>query len=179
MKSSVNIPSCREVILRRPAMKYFENKTVLFPVHTPWFRRKDLRKFVTYKDSIEQNLYALIATKERLTEFMKYGELKEQVWNLRRTRHLTVIHWGNVATRTQRKRKTLHRIRRTENRCMNRVRSRIFKPSEHFWIKYQRTLGTTETDMRLNIEAERTELDIRYIVHRQVRGECKINCVRL
>ena len=34
--------------------------------------------FVTYKDSIEQNLYALIATKERLTEFMKYGELREQ-----------------------------------------------------------------------------------------------------
>ena len=33
----------------------------------------------------------------------------------------------------RRKRKTLHRMERTENRCMKRVRSRIFKPSERFW----------------------------------------------
>ena len=47
--------------------------------------------------------------------------------------NLAIAHWRNVTTRMRRKRKTLHRMERTENRCMKRVRSRIFKPSERFW----------------------------------------------
>ena len=34
--------------------------------------------FVTYEDSIEQNLMALVLTKERLNEFIKTGEVKEE-----------------------------------------------------------------------------------------------------
>jgi hypothetical protein len=34
--------------------------------------------FITYEDSIEQNLMALVLTKERLNEFIKTGEVKEQ-----------------------------------------------------------------------------------------------------
>lgn len=78
LKSSVNIPSCRKVILE--ALQWNISKMEQF-----FFRFIRLDSvgtvnvtFVTYKDSIEQNLYALIATKERLTEFMKYGELREQ-----------------------------------------------------------------------------------------------------
>jgi hypothetical protein len=33
---------------------------------------------VTYEDSIEQNLMALVLTKERLNEFIKTGEVREQ-----------------------------------------------------------------------------------------------------
>ena len=34
--------------------------------------------FVTYEDSVEQNLMALVLTKERLNEFIKSGEVMEQ-----------------------------------------------------------------------------------------------------
>ena len=34
--------------------------------------------YVTYEDSVEQNLMALVLTKERLNEFIKTGEVKEQ-----------------------------------------------------------------------------------------------------
>ena len=34
--------------------------------------------YITYEDSIEQNLMALVLTKERLNEFIKSGEVKEQ-----------------------------------------------------------------------------------------------------
>ena len=34
--------------------------------------------FVLYEDSIEQNLMALVLTKERLNDFIKTGEVKEQ-----------------------------------------------------------------------------------------------------
>ena len=33
---------------------------------------------MTYEDSVEQNLMALVLTKERLNEFIKSGEVKEQ-----------------------------------------------------------------------------------------------------
>ncbi len=39
--------------------------------------QKDVH-YVTYKDSVEQNLMALVLTKERLNEFIKTGEVKEQ-----------------------------------------------------------------------------------------------------
>lgn len=50
---------------RSPAMEYLENGTVLSPVHCLDSVGKANITFVTYKDSIEQNLYALIATKEQ------------------------------------------------------------------------------------------------------------------
>jgi hypothetical protein len=34
--------------------------------------------FVSYLDSIEQNLMALVLTKERLNEFIKSGEVKDE-----------------------------------------------------------------------------------------------------
>ena len=34
--------------------------------------------YVTYEDSVEQNLMALVLVKERLNEFIKTGEVKEQ-----------------------------------------------------------------------------------------------------
>ena len=34
--------------------------------------------FITYEDSIEQNPMALVLTKERLNEFIKTSEVKEQ-----------------------------------------------------------------------------------------------------
>ena len=34
--------------------------------------------FVSYLDSIEQNLMALVLTKERLNEFIKTGEVKDE-----------------------------------------------------------------------------------------------------
>lgn len=34
--------------------------------------------YVTYADSIEQNLMALMLTKERLNEFIKTGEIKDE-----------------------------------------------------------------------------------------------------
>ena len=78
LKSSANIPTCDDVILESlqwniPKMEQFyfrfirldsENKT---RVH-----------FLNYSDSIEQNLMALVLTKERLNEFIKSGEVKEE-----------------------------------------------------------------------------------------------------
>ncbi len=78
LKSSINIPSCNEVIIESlqwniPRMEqyYFRfirlDSTENTNVH-----------FVTYEDSIEQNLMALVLTKERLNEFIKTGEVMEQ-----------------------------------------------------------------------------------------------------
>lgn len=78
LKSSANIPSCNDVILESlqwniPKMEQFYFR----------FIRLDSRQdtnvhFATYADSIEQNLIALVLTKERLNEFIKTGEIKEQ-----------------------------------------------------------------------------------------------------
>jgi SAM-dependent methyltransferase len=78
LKSSANIPSCNDVILESlqwniPKMEQFYfrfirlDSTDTTRVH-----------FVTYEDSIEQNLMALVLTKERWNEFIKTGEVKEQ-----------------------------------------------------------------------------------------------------
>lgn len=78
LKSSVNIPSCNDVILESllwniPRMEQFYFR----------FIRLDSEEitrvhFVLYNDSIEQNLMALVTTKERLNEFIKSGEIKQQ-----------------------------------------------------------------------------------------------------
>ncbi len=78
LKSSANIPSCNEVILESlqwniPKMEQFYFR----------FIRLDSKErtnvhFVSYLDSIEQNLMALVLTKERLNEFIKSGEVKDE-----------------------------------------------------------------------------------------------------
>ncbi len=78
LSSSVNIPSCNDVILESlqwniPKMEQFYFRFIRLD-------SKELKNvhFVTYKDSVEQNLMALVLTKERLNEFIKTGEVKEQ-----------------------------------------------------------------------------------------------------
>ncbi len=78
LKSSANIPSCNDVILESlqwniPKMEQFYFR----------FIRLDSKErtnvhFVSYLDSIEQNLMALVLTKERLNEFIKSGEVKDE-----------------------------------------------------------------------------------------------------
>lgn len=78
LKSSVNIPTCNEVIMEAlqwniPKMEQFYFRTIRFDsddntnVH-----------FVSYAGTIEQNILALVLSKERLNEFIKSGEVKEQ-----------------------------------------------------------------------------------------------------
>ena len=78
LKSSANIPTCNDVIIESlqwniPKMEQFYFRFIRLD-------SKDLTRvhFVTYEDSIEQNLMALVLTKERLNEFIKTGEIKEQ-----------------------------------------------------------------------------------------------------
>lgn len=78
LRSSANIPSCNDVILESlqwniPKMEQFYFR----------FVRLDSKEFtnvhlVTYVNSIEQNLLALVLTKERLNDFIKTGEVKDQ-----------------------------------------------------------------------------------------------------
>ena len=78
LSSSVNIPSCNDVILESlqwniPNMEQYYFRFIRLD-------SRDLKNvhFITYRDSIEQNLMALVLTKERLNEFIKTGEIKEQ-----------------------------------------------------------------------------------------------------
>ena len=76
--SSVNIPACNQVILESlqwniPRMEQFYFRFIRLDSK----EMKDVH-YVTYEDSVEQNLMALVLTKERLNEFIKTGEVKEQ-----------------------------------------------------------------------------------------------------
>jgi len=78
LSSSVNIPTCNDVILESlqwniPKMEQFYFRFIRLD-------SKELKEvhYVTYQDSVEQNLMALVLTKERLNEFIKSGEVKEQ-----------------------------------------------------------------------------------------------------
>jgi SNF2 family DNA or RNA helicase len=78
LKSSANIPSCNDVILESlqwniPKMEQFYFRFIRLDS-----KDKTRVHFITYEDSIEQNLMALVLTKERLNEFIKTGEVKEQ-----------------------------------------------------------------------------------------------------
>lgn len=78
LKSSANIPTCDDVILESlqwniPKMEQFYFRFIRLDS-----KRNTNVHFVTYADSIEQNLIALVLTKERLNEFIKTGEVKEQ-----------------------------------------------------------------------------------------------------
>jgi hypothetical protein len=78
LKSSANIPSCNDVILESlqwniPKMEQFYFRFIRLDS-----KDKTNVHFITYENSIEQNLMALVLTKERLNEFIKTGEIKEQ-----------------------------------------------------------------------------------------------------
>ena len=78
LKSSANVPSCEDVILESlqwniPRMEQF---------YFRFIRLDSVGKrrvyYLTYEDSIEQNLMALVLTKERLNEFIKAGAVKDE-----------------------------------------------------------------------------------------------------
>ncbi|MFR9592467.1 MAG: N-6 DNA methylase [Rikenellaceae bacterium] len=78
LKSSANVPTCEDVILESlqwniPRMEQF---------YFRFIRLDSVGKrrvyFLTYENSIEQNLMSLLLTKERLNEFIKAGEVKEE-----------------------------------------------------------------------------------------------------
>ena len=78
LSSSVNIPSCNDVILESlqwniPRMEQYYFRFIRL-------ESRDMKNVhdVTYEDSVEQNLMALVLTKERLNEFIKTGEVREQ-----------------------------------------------------------------------------------------------------
>ncbi|WP_110312711.1 helicase-related protein [Dysgonomonas alginatilytica] len=78
LKSSINIPECNEVILESlqwniPRMEQFYFRFIRFDSegHTNVH-------FVNYASSIEQNIMALILTKERLNDFIQTGEVTEE-----------------------------------------------------------------------------------------------------
>lgn len=78
LSSSVNIPSCNDVILESlqwniPRMEQYYFRFIRLD-------SRDMKNvhYVTYEDSVEQNLMALVLTKERLNEFIKTGEVREQ-----------------------------------------------------------------------------------------------------
>ena len=78
LSSSVNIPACNQVILESlqwniPRMEQFYFRFIRLDSK----EMKDVH-YVIYEDSVEQNLMALVLTKERLNEFIKTGEVKEQ-----------------------------------------------------------------------------------------------------
>lgn len=78
LSSSANIPRCDDVILESlqwniPRMEQFYFRFIRLDSEN-----KKRVHMVTYEDSIEQNLTALVMTKERLNDFIKTGEITEQ-----------------------------------------------------------------------------------------------------
>lgn len=78
LKSSVNIPTCNQVILESlqwniPKMEQFYFRAIRFDSE-----EKTTVHFVTYAGTIEQNILSLVLSKERINEFIKSGEVKEQ-----------------------------------------------------------------------------------------------------
>lgn len=78
LKSSANIPSCNHAILE--SLQWNISKMEQFYFRFIRLDSKEFThvRFVLYEDSIEQNLMALVLTKERLNDFIKTGEVKEQ-----------------------------------------------------------------------------------------------------
>lgn len=78
LKSSANVPSCEDIIIESlqwniPRMEQFYFRFIR--LDSVGMRRVH---YLTYEESIEQNLMALVLTKERLNEFIKSGEVKEE-----------------------------------------------------------------------------------------------------
>ena len=76
--SSGNIPTCNAGILESLQWNIPKMEQCYFRfIRLDSKEMKDVH-YVTYEDSVEQNLMALVLTKERLTEFIKTGDAKEQ-----------------------------------------------------------------------------------------------------
>lgn len=78
LSSSVNIPDCDDVILESlqwniPRMEQFYFRFIRLDSE----RLKRVH-FITYRESIEQNLLALVMTKERLNDFIRTGSVQSQ-----------------------------------------------------------------------------------------------------
>lgn len=78
LKSSANVPSCEDIIIESlqwniPRMEQFYFRFIR--LDSVGMRRVH---YLTYEESIEQNLMALVLTKERLNEFIKNGEVKDE-----------------------------------------------------------------------------------------------------
>lgn len=73
LSSSVNIPACNEVIVE--ALQWNVPRIEQYYMRFIRFDSKDFTHvhLVTYLDTIEQNILALLVTKERLNEFVKSG----------------------------------------------------------------------------------------------------------
>lgn len=78
LSSSVNIPDCDDVIIESlqwniPRMEQFYFRFIRLD-------SKNMKRihFVTYSDSIEQNLLALVTTKERLNDFIRTGQVQSE-----------------------------------------------------------------------------------------------------
>ncbi|MDC0764140.1 N-6 DNA methylase [Brevibacillus sp. AG] len=78
LKSSVNIPSCNKVIIE--SMQWNIPKIEQYYFRFIRYNSKDFKEvhFVTYDYTIEQNLLALLMVKERVNEFIKTREFKEE-----------------------------------------------------------------------------------------------------
>ena len=78
LKSSANVPSCEDIILE--SLQWNIAKMEQFYFRFIRLDSQGMRRvhFVSYEESIEQNLMALILTKERLNEFIKDGTVKTE-----------------------------------------------------------------------------------------------------
>lgn len=78
LKSSVNIPTCNKVIIE--SLQWNIPKISQYYFRFIRFNSIDKKEvhIVTYEDTIEQNLLALLMTKERINEFIKTLEYKDQ-----------------------------------------------------------------------------------------------------
>lgn len=78
LKSSVNIPSCNKVIVE--SLQWNLPKMSQYYFRFIRFNSKEFKEihFVTYDNTIEQNLLALLMTKERINEYIKTLDFKDQ-----------------------------------------------------------------------------------------------------
>lgn len=79
LKSSVNIPSCNRVVIE--SMQW--NVPKISQYYFRFIRYNSIEKtqihFVTYNHTIEQNLLALLMTKERINEYIKTLDFQDEV----------------------------------------------------------------------------------------------------
>jgi len=78
LKSSVNIPTCNEIIIE--ALPWNVAKLLQFCFRFVRYdsQGKSFIHIVNYKDTIDLNLYALLMAKERINDFVKTLEFKDQ-----------------------------------------------------------------------------------------------------
>jgi hypothetical protein len=78
LKSSVNIPTCNEVIVE--ALPWNVPKLLQFCFRFIRYdsSEKSTIHMITYRDTIDMNLFALLLAKERINDFVKTLEFKEE-----------------------------------------------------------------------------------------------------